>query len=78
MQEAGSYRIDTDIEIEATAEQVWKVFGDFKHWGRWNKFVMFKAEPKVYERCRIGFLHKDCRKSSTFNPEVRGHSRHWL
>lgn len=66
------------FKMKATAEQVWKVFGDFKHCGRWNKFVMFKAEPKVHERCRIGFLHKDGRKSSNFNQEVRGHSRHWL
>jgi hypothetical protein len=71
-----TYRIDTEIYIEATAEQVWKVFGNFKSWPNWSDFAVFKTVPEVHKRCQVVFMTKGCMKSSSFNPKVRMHSRH--
>lgn len=71
-----SYKIDSEIEIEATPEQVWKVFGDFASWGKWNDFTVFKEVPEqVGKRCQVVFhLDGGCMKSTSHDPEVREHS----
>jgi uncharacterized membrane protein len=33
------YRVDTQIEINATAERVWSLLLDFAAYPRWNLFV---------------------------------------
>jgi hypothetical protein len=71
-----TYKIDSEIEIEATPEQVWKVFGDFASWGKWNDFTVFKEVPEqVGKRCQVVFhLDGGCMKSTSHDPEVREHS----
>jgi len=33
------YRVDTQIEIDASAERVWSILMDFAGYARWNPFV---------------------------------------
>lgn len=73
MKEAKSHRIFSDIVINASPDKVWMVFGDFKSWGKWNDFMVFRGEPKRGKRCTVTFLHKGC-IGSTFWPKVRGRS----
>lgn len=67
------YRIDSEIEIEATPEQVWKVFGDFGNWDKWNDFMILPVAPeRVGKHCRVLFrLDGGCMKESPHDPEVR-------
>jgi hypothetical protein len=68
-----TYRIDSEIEIEATPEQVWKVFGDFASWGKWNDFMELPVVPeRAGKHCRVLFhLDGGCMKESPHDPEVR-------
>jgi hypothetical protein len=67
------YRIDSEIEIEATPEQVWKVFGDFGNWDKWNDFMILPVAPeRVGKHCQVLFrLDGGCMKESPHEPEVR-------
>lgn len=67
------YHIDSEIEIEATPEQVWKVFGDFGNWDKWNDFMILPVAPeRVGKHCRVLFrLDGGCMKESPHDPEVR-------
>ena len=67
------YAIDTETEIEASAEQVWQVFGDFAGWESWNDFAKLPVVPeRVGKRCRVQFfLESGCMKQSMHDPEVR-------
>lgn len=71
--QAMRYRIDSEIEIEATSEQVWKVFGDFGSYSKWNDFQVFKKVPEaVGKKCEVVFhLEGGCMKTSSHDPEVR-------
>jgi hypothetical protein len=66
------YKIDSEIEIEATPEQVWKVFGDFANWDKWSDFMVFSVVPeKVGKHCRVLFrLDGGCMKETPHDPEV--------
>lgn len=45
--------ITTDIEIDATPEQVWEVLTDFEAYGEWNPFITsIEASGVVGERLR--------------------------
>ncbi len=73
LQELMRYQVDSEIDIEATPEQVWKVFGNFASWGEWNDFAVFDKVPlAVGKRCKVVFhLDGGCMKTSLHDPEVR-------
>lgn len=66
------YNIHSEIEIEATPQQVWEVFGDFAGWGSWNDFVVLPVVPeRVGKRCRaVFYLESGCMKQTSHDPEV--------
>jgi hypothetical protein len=68
-----TYSIDSQIIIEASPEQVWRVFGDFANWGKWNDFMELPVVPeKVGKRCHaVFYLDEGCMKKSPHDPEVR-------
>lgn len=72
MQQAMKYTIHSEIQIAATPEQVWQVFGDFAGWGKWNDFCVLPVVPeRVGKRCRaVFYLDSGCMKQSPHNPEV--------
>jgi hypothetical protein len=47
-------RIDTSIEINASAERVWQVLTDFAAYSQWNPFVIYAAgTPRAGETLSI-------------------------
>jgi len=48
------YRVDTQIEIEASAERVWSILMDFAGYARWNPFVRsIDGVARVGESLRV-------------------------
>ena len=74
--------IETQIDIDASVEEVWSVFSDFARWPEWNSFVR-KIEGTVAEGERIVVkLYPPGSRPATFKPRVvalQPNDRfHWL
>ena len=64
------HRLDTEIEINASAERVWSVLMDFSAYGRWNPFVRSIAgTPLVGERLNV-FIQPPGSGGMNFRPTV--------
>ena len=63
-------QIETEIEINASADRVWKILSDFPAYSTWNPFVReISGAPKVGERLRV-FVQLPGGKGMTFKPTV--------
>jgi len=62
--------LETEIEINATAERVWEVLTDFDAHPRWNPFIKeLKGKPIEGERLRV-FIQPPGGKGMVFKPTV--------
>lgn len=68
-----TYKIDTEIVIPATPQQVWEVFSDYDGWKEWNSFMTFTESPtEVGKLCKVLFqLDGGRMKTTKHDPEVR-------
>jgi hypothetical protein len=63
-------KIQTEIEINAPAEQVWQVLTDFAAMSEWNPFIRrISGRPRVGERLRV-HLQPPGGRGMTFRPVV--------
>lgn len=64
------HEIKTEIEIEATPEQVWSILLDFPLHPKWNPFIRgIEGMAKVGDRLKI-FIQPEGSKGMTFRPTV--------
>src|ERR1051325_3394034 len=75
-------QILTAIDIEATADAIWRVLTDFKSYPEWNPFLRrLVGEPKVGARLEVT-AQPEGRKPMTFKPTVLvaepGRELRWL
>ncbi len=62
--------IRTEIEIDASAEKVWKILTDFGAFPAWNPFVRrIEGNPAVGQRLRV-FIQPQGSKGMGFHPIV--------
>lgn len=62
--------IHTDVEIEASPEQVWAVLSDFESYPEWNPFITsIKGAPQTGTKLEV-ILQAKGKKPQTFKPEV--------
>ena len=74
--------IETHIEIDAPAAEVWATFGDFDKWPEWNPFVRsLQGNVAVGEKLEVR-LEPPGGQAMTFKPKViefeQGQRLHWL
>jgi hypothetical protein len=63
-------RVETDITIDATAGDVWRVLMRFDEYPDWNPFVRaIEGVPRVGERLRV-LLQQPGARAMTFRPRV--------
>ena len=77
-----SHFIETEIEIGASAEQVWSVLSDFNSYSEWNPFIRSAiGQPIQGERLRITIQPSDA-KPMRFSPKILvsepGRELRWL
>ena len=64
------YRLDTQIEIHASAERVWPILMDFPGHARWNPFVRsIEGSPRVGSSLRV-FIQPAGSSGMRFRPTV--------
>lgn len=64
------FQLDTDIVINAPADQVWRVVMDFAAYGEWNPFVRaIEGAPAEGERLKVTLEQKDS-KPMVVKPRV--------
>jgi hypothetical protein len=64
------HRLDTQIEINASAARVWSILMDFPGYGRWNPFVRsIEGLAKVGEPLRV-FIQPSGSRGMRFRPTV--------
>ena len=62
--------IQTEIDIKASSEKVWKVLTDFNNYSNWNPFMQkIIGEPNEGSKLKIN-LHTAKGKSRTYRPIV--------
>ncbi len=62
--------IETQIDIAATAEQVWSVLTDFADYPNWNHFVVkIEGRPDIGSNLRVR-IKPPGRAAMTFKPKV--------
>jgi hypothetical protein len=62
--------LTTEIEIEASAEQVWRLLTDFASFPRWNPFIRrASGEAKVGARLQV-YMQPSGANGMTFRPVV--------
>ncbi|MEZ4804073.1 MAG: SRPBCC domain-containing protein [Bacteroidia bacterium] len=65
-----SKEISTQIKINATTEQVWNVFSDFKNYPNWNPFIKsIQGDFEIGKVISIHLVLPDS-KPMTFKPKV--------
>ena len=74
--------IDTEIEIDAAAERVWRVLTDFAAYPEWNPFIRRgEGEVKVGARLHV-FIQPSGGRGMSFRPKVLvahpGRELRWL
>jgi hypothetical protein len=64
------YRLDTQIDIEASAERIWSVLIDFAGYARWNPFIRSVAgSPTVGASLNV-FIQPPGSRGMRFRPKV--------
>jgi hypothetical protein len=64
------YRINTQIEIAASAERVWSILMDFPAYGRWNPFIRsMEGRPTAGESLNV-FMQPPGSGGMRFRPRV--------
>jgi len=60
----------SEIEIQASAERVWRVLNDFASYPEWNPFIRrIKGQPKEGKRLKV-YIEPPGAKGRTFRPKV--------
>jgi hypothetical protein len=63
-------QLETEIEINAPADRVWKVLTDFHAHPIWNPFIKeLRGKPEVGEKLRV-FIQPPVGKGMVFKPTV--------
>lgn len=62
-------KIRTEIIINSSKEQVWKILTDFKNYQQWNPFII-KAEGKAIVGTHLKNTMKNGEKVMIFKPKV--------
>jgi hypothetical protein len=75
------HRIETQIDINASAERVWSVLMDFPGYARWNPFIRsIEGAPKVGESLNV-HIQPQGSNGMRFHPTVlaveAGHEFRW-
>ena len=78
----GSHFIQTEVEIDASAERAWSVLSDFNSYPEWNPFIKSAiGQPIQGERLRIA-IQPSGTKPMRFSPKVTvsepGRELRWL
>jgi|SRR5215472_3731639 len=64
------HRLETSIEINASAERVWSILMDFPKYPRWNPFVRsIEGAPSVGESLKV-VIQSPGSRGMRFQPEV--------
>jgi len=64
------HEITTEIEIGATAEQVWTILLDFPSYPEWNPFIRsIEGTAKVGDRLKV-FIQPEGGRGMTFRPTI--------
>jgi hypothetical protein len=62
--------IYSEIQINASAAQVWQAFTAFEEYGQWNPFIKsLKGHPKIDKKIEV-FLQPEGQKGMLFKPTV--------
>jgi hypothetical protein len=62
--------LDTEIEINASAERVWQLLTDFDAYPQWNPFIRrIEGKPKVSSKLNV-FIQPSGARGMRFNPMV--------
>lgn len=62
--------LSADIEIEASAERVWRILTDFAKFSEWNPFIrQMSGEPKTGARLQVR-LEPPGGRAVTFKPKL--------
>lgn len=65
------YHIETEIEIERSCEEVWRVFRSFDTYGEWNPFIQeLGFEPGKSDRLNV-LMHPPGGKPMWFKPQIK-------
>jgi hypothetical protein len=63
-------QLHTDIEIDATPDQVWAILTDFASYPAWNPFIeSIRGEPVAGSKLEVGIAPPEG-KAMTFKPTV--------
>lgn len=65
-----SVEITTEIEINASAAEVWKVLTDLRGWQDWNPFITVAGKPEVGSRLLVEITPPG-KSSMKFSPTVQ-------
>jgi len=76
------FKITTEIDIDASAELVWRILVDFARYPEWNPFIrQAQGEPRVGARLRV-MIQPSGKSSMVFKPRVLksepGQELRWL
>ena len=64
------HRVETQIDINASAERVWSILMDFHSYARWNPFIRsIEGTPKVGESLNV-YIQPPGSNSMRFHPTV--------
>ncbi|MEU9867154.1 SRPBCC domain-containing protein [Actinomadura sp. NPDC048021] len=77
------HKLSADIEINASAAQVWQVLTDFRSYPEWNPFILSAVgEPRKGAKLVNKLAGTDGGKGMTFKPTVLvadpGHELRWI
>lgn len=77
------HKLRAEIEVNASAAQVWQVLTDFQAYPEWNPFIISAVgEPKKGAKLVNELAGEDGRKGMTFKPTVLvadpGHELRWI
>jgi hypothetical protein len=63
--------IRTEVEIAASASEVWRTLLDFPRYADWNPFIVaIDGEPKVGARLEVTLSLPDSNREQTFRPRI--------
>ena len=62
--------LNSEIEINASAGRVWKLFADFDRYPQWNPFIRrISGRPEPHSKLKV-FIQPSGVRGMSFNPTV--------
>ena len=62
--------LHTQIDIDATADEVWSVLADNERWSQWNPFIVSSTGPLTVGSTIVNVMRERSGKERTFRPKV--------